>query len=338
MILFDRVNSRQADFEKKWLLHFWNEPDINGGLTSTEVAGHIENYDGDIVEAIEGNSKIFSKTLLPKNNNIRKVGGDGYEYWVDDNGEGVGENYPAPESNYGYEFAYFDGELEVKDAGKWRVEVSPTDENQFDNFFHVLYLGDDEDISMPETVLIEEIDAIGAVVGSRVIFFGKDGEIDQLGYEINPMTTTDNYIFDLVPGTYEVDIAGTVENIETSENGVLYFHDPNVDTHTVSIGGGVPFPKCSDGTLYDSCSADKPYFCDEGDLVEDCDTCGCDINNICESDGSCTEVVQCTEADDSPLDGIISLQELADYISAWKRGYENIEDLMNVIDKWKNEC
>lgn len=46
--------------------------------------------------------------------------------------------------------------------------------------------------------------------------------------------------------------------------------------------------KCSDSTLYGSCSFDKPLFCKEGNLIDKCDLCGCSGNtDICHEDGSC---------------------------------------------------
>ncbi len=47
-----------------------------------------------------------------------------------------------------------------------------------------------------------------------------------------------------------------------------------------ALAGGDEVPKtlvleCGDGTPYDSCSIDKPYFCDEGVLVENATRCGC---------------------------------------------------------------
>ncbi|MDP2906484.1 MAG: hypothetical protein Q8O03_00940 [Nanoarchaeota archaeon] len=44
---------------------------------------------------------------------------------------------------------------------------------------------------------------------------------------------------------------------------------------------------CSDGTAYGSCSVTKPLYCDNGSLVNDCNSCGCDANFGCQADGSC---------------------------------------------------
>jgi len=49
-------------------------------------------------------------------------------------------------------------------------------------------------------------------------------------------------------------------------------------------------PKCSDGTFYDKCSGQKPYFCSGGELVKRCSTCGCPEGLLCDkSSGGCYE-------------------------------------------------
>jgi hypothetical protein len=45
---------------------------------------------------------------------------------------------------------------------------------------------------------------------------------------------------------------------------------------------------CSDGTLYGSCSATQPKYCDAGVLVDRCDLCGCPTGYECQSDGTCS--------------------------------------------------
>ena len=43
---------------------------------------------------------------------------------------------------------------------------------------------------------------------------------------------------------------------------------------------------CSDGANYGTCSAEKPKYCDNGNLINDCAKCGCDKNGLC-SNGEC---------------------------------------------------
>ncbi|MFH1637585.1 MAG: right-handed parallel beta-helix repeat-containing protein [Candidatus Woesearchaeota archaeon] len=46
---------------------------------------------------------------------------------------------------------------------------------------------------------------------------------------------------------------------------------------------------CPDGTEYDSCSATKPFYCNDGVLLPDCELCGCEGEAICDTDlGSCS--------------------------------------------------
>ncbi len=61
--------------------------------------------------------------------------------------------------------------------------------------------------------------------------------------------------------------------------------DPPQDPNPVPID---PPSVCADGTVYNSCSSDKPLYCDsKGNLVNDCAQCGCATGYVCQSDGSC---------------------------------------------------
>lgn len=57
------------------------------------------------------------------------------------------------------------------------------------------------------------------------------------------------------------------------------------------------FTGCKDGTLDQTCSRTKPYFCDYGTLFENCQTCGCLDNHICMDDGSCFNLEDCRCSD-----------------------------------------
>jgi len=41
--------------------------------------------------------------------------------------------------------------------------------------------------------------------------------------------------------------------------------------------------QCSDQTLYNQCSINKPYFCSNGNLIENCNTCGCPTGKECQN-------------------------------------------------------
>lgn len=46
---------------------------------------------------------------------------------------------------------------------------------------------------------------------------------------------------------------------------------------------------CSDGTAFWECSKSIPLYCDGGNLVEDCQRCGCNINEACRPSGICVK-------------------------------------------------
>lgn len=48
---------------------------------------------------------------------------------------------------------------------------------------------------------------------------------------------------------------------------------------------------CSDETIYGDCSLQKPEYCDNGNLVDNCELCGCYEGESC-SDGTCSKEIQ----------------------------------------------
>jgi len=148
-VILDRVDATSPSYQKTWLLHSLNEPQISGDLTVIQ----------------EGGSKLFVKTLMPTPFEITKVGGPGHEFDV------RGVNYP-PSGGADY------------DHGAWRVEVKPTTSAQEHLFLHVMYVTSSSTSSMPDVDLIDTDDVIGAEVGGHVVVFSKTGQsIDSVTYE-----------------------------------------------------------------------------------------------------------------------------------------------------------
>lgn len=75
---FSRVTATSASYTKKMLYHTVMEPSVGGSVTSTEIPGHIINYNGTTWNSLnyQNNSKLFGKVLLPSGATIRKVGGE----------------------------------------------------------------------------------------------------------------------------------------------------------------------------------------------------------------------------------------------------------------------
>ena len=49
--------------------------------------------------------------------------------------------------------------------------------------------------------------------------------------------------------------------------------------------------QCQDGTQYNQCSNNKPYFCSNGILILNCNTCGCPAGTTCNSN-QCVQIIQ----------------------------------------------
>lgn len=95
-VVCDRVASTQASFAKHFMLHVPDEPSVTG--TATErVPGHVSEHAGpeltatwlslpddfgpDVAVLSKGRSRMFLRTLLPKEAVITKRGGDGHMNW-----------------------------------------------------------------------------------------------------------------------------------------------------------------------------------------------------------------------------------------------------------------
>jgi hypothetical protein len=103
-VIFDRVISTKAEYEKTWLLHCQNEP------TLQNQAAAVAN----------GKGRLTVQTLLPEKARVRKV--HGYTYG--------GQNFDPPQTALS------------ATAAKWRIEVLPTAPQTEDVFLHVLTTGE----------------------------------------------------------------------------------------------------------------------------------------------------------------------------------------------------
>jgi len=109
-VVFDIVTSSDASFKKTWQIHSIEEPTVSGNMiTIQRTASHYPkgpsggsgNYSG----------KLIVQNLLPVDAIIQKVGGEGYDCWVDYESQ----NYPPDPDGYNYDY----------ENGMWRIEVSP---------------------------------------------------------------------------------------------------------------------------------------------------------------------------------------------------------------------
>ncbi len=59
---------------------------------------------------------------------------------------------------------------------------------------------------------------------------------------------------------------------------------------------------CSDGTLSDACSLQKPQYCLGGNLVQNCTLCGCPEQMNCQENGACSQAEPPSQEQPSPIE------------------------------------
>jgi hypothetical protein len=145
ILVFDRVGSADPGYEKRWLLHSVDEPDLRGKIA---VITHSKG-------------RLFSQTLLPVDARVTKVGGPGKEFFTD------GKNYPLRDPRKQWE------------PGGWRVEVFPGAPSKEDVFLHYLYVTASSTASAPQASLTDSTEqcVVHLVSNGRTfeVSFNKNG-------------------------------------------------------------------------------------------------------------------------------------------------------------------
>jgi hypothetical protein len=192
LVVFDRVRSTDPAYKKVWLLHGVNEPrvaateqgkDIGHGGTAYREARQFTFEDGG--------GRLRVHALLPRQREVVKRGGAGWEFWTpgDESGGGwgAGRNWPLDPAEggplpadpylqkmwrtfYGNDFTQLlkSNERDVV-PGAWRIEVSPTVAAKEDLFLHVLEIGDTGDARAPRVELVDGTNLVGALVENDTI-------------------------------------------------------------------------------------------------------------------------------------------------------------------------
>jgi|GEM_PF-2015035 len=244
-MVYDAIESSDANFEKNWLLHTVEEPVVSGLRTTltknTRTANGITvNYGG----------KMVNDTLLPLDAAVEKIGGAGKAFWVANSTAAAvaatGQHNiiaDGADANGGYNYAGTKAALQSHpygmtsgEAGEWRIEVSPGAAREADQFLNVIQMMDASGTPLT-TSLLES--AEGGMVGANAdnwdVYFSKTGE--RVDSEIT-ITTSASTEYVLLTGVKE-------GNWVVNENGVL------LPAITVTADAG---------TIYLEVSADTEYI------------------------------------------------------------------------------
>jgi hypothetical protein len=165
-VIFDRVESTNAEYPKVWFLHLPSEPSVTG-TAGVKVDGHVTQYDGDTCTWLSGeagdtgmlssgNSRIIMQTLAPTPGRITKRGGEGHDFW--------GHPY-NPKAQYNHTLdlnGKEDKTYRRPPFSPWRLEVEPPARQTRDYFLHVLRLTDEGVKELEPAKLIDEQGRLGA--------------------------------------------------------------------------------------------------------------------------------------------------------------------------------
>jgi len=204
--IFDKVKTSDAAFEKRWLLHFVNEPEI----------------DGNFISSTNRKSKLGVKSLLPLEKLIFKRGGAGFEYWT-----GYDDLAENPEFNADNHGRY------PNEPGAWRIEISPMVPEKDNYFLNILFPAEKEE-EMPEVLLVESNGMKGAFINDSsspfVIMFSENRDEtvnSEIEYSLTyPEQLLGKHLLTKVPeGSYRVykDDLLIAEGLDVSKSGALYF-------------------------------------------------------------------------------------------------------------------
>ncbi len=131
LILHDRVESTDASYVKKWILHTRVRPHAAALsiLQGTAENGILESR-GESIRIEDEGASLHIHRLLPQQAVTRLVGGKDYQYYIEDDGDESkldGHNY----SQGAIDKPWYDN-------GLWRVEIQPLIARKIDRFLTLL--------------------------------------------------------------------------------------------------------------------------------------------------------------------------------------------------------
>lgn len=211
IFVLDNVHLLNTDSSQRdifFTLHFANEPICFGNSTDSNSTGLINYFDTRNFFASNGSGNVSIRTLAPEQTKVRKVGGNGYEYFVD------GKNYPPMK-------AY---DTLRNTPGAWRLEVRPQYRTDSVTFVHSIEVGDSTALSSSRAEIHSSDSTIAITLDSTIFFFSPDGKRNSLRSVDSIFGTEPIRLFalDLDEGIYYVKVNNEVVNtIVVQSDGLL---------------------------------------------------------------------------------------------------------------------
>jgi len=234
LVVFDRVRSVDPGYKKVWLLHGVNQPRVEArGNGRADAHGGTAYENATEFTFEDGKGRLRVHSLLPREREVVKRGGPGWEFWTpgDEFGGawGSGKNWPLdpPEGGplpsdpylrkmwktfWGEDFnKLLPSNTRAVVPAAWRVEVSPLRQAKEDLFLHVLEIGDRDDNRASKVELVDGSNVTGALVegGTIAVFATIDGPLTEGELTIPDVETSNILITNLKPNAkFELQMTG----------------------------------------------------------------------------------------------------------------------------------
>lgn len=231
LVISDEVETTEADYLKKWLLHCWNKPETahERVLVGKVDNGILESTDG-VTTIRNGKGILKVERLLPNDGVFRKVGGPDYRYYVEAD---------ADETRLdGVNFSEGAQERPWFDAGMWRLELQPKSPRILDHFLVVLKPSIGA-ANWPISVLVKADNGSesGAIAGNTAVIFGTSlRQAKTMKYTVPANRAKQHVIVDLPPNqSVTVSVGNVKHSYRTSKEGTLRFSDAVREAHQVYL-------------------------------------------------------------------------------------------------------
>ncbi len=238
-VIYDRVKARDADFPISWLLHTVEEPVVSGAISDVDVPGHISWHAGDTfhvtrsmpIESSPNGGNLHGTRLLPRHARTRKVGGDGYSFWVDSahpvpGAQPMGRNFEIgrPEVRYSR-----------REAGAWRLEIHPIEPGPAQEFLVALQASDEEYGDTFQLVL--DAETAGFVHDGVMLGFSRtDPPPERPSYRLHGDAEL-ILLFDLAPRTaYRMEIIDESDSTGMMVKGLANLMELRSDDRGCAVG------------------------------------------------------------------------------------------------------
>ena len=219
LIVFDKLTVSNPSFEKTWLLHGQQNPQINGTRTIWKSNPYVNKDTGE-----RYTGKMVHDALLPTSDRVSLKVASGPEIgWNNIRGT----NYAHPQT------------AADREENTYRLEISPTDSKDTNYFLNVMQVTDETNSSYLTPKLVETDKMYGVKISDRVVMFSKSGN------KISGKTaiTTDGgkakyTVCDMEAGTYKITSGGAEQTAAVSEEGgVLSFEAEGGTVEIEKISG-----------------------------------------------------------------------------------------------------